>query len=261
MRRYAEEAGDKVTVEGALHAWIDTDLNVQLEDPEQWAAFGKIAAQANSAAGWGAEKMTKYFNPVVLALIDLLKKAMPDCDEETIFWGYHFVSGAMTHNMARTGRLDELSHGLCSSSDFESIRRHMAKFMAAGFQAICLASKATQEKKVGDMETARSRDEALCMGRAGAVVLRLCPEFPGPAIAVDPGQADPGRAWASATGSSDASAGCISRCSIAFSAFRSRGSPIVAIESECSHSPALSGVRPPSPAAWRRTIHNSSSHG
>ncbi|WP_129780715.1 TetR/AcrR family transcriptional regulator [Peristeroidobacter soli] len=147
MRRYAEEAGDKVTVEGALHAWIDTDLNVQLEDPEQWAAFGKIAAQANSAAGWGAEKMTKYFNPVVLALIDLLKKAMPECDEETIFWGYHFVSGAMTHNMARTGRLDELSHGLCSSSDFESIRKHMAKFMAAGFHAICQASKPTRKKK------------------------------------------------------------------------------------------------------------------
>ena len=147
MRSYAEEAGDSVTVEGALHAWIDTDLNVQLEDEEQWAAFGKIAAQANSAAGWGAEKMTKYFNPVVLALIDLLKKAMPDCDEATIFWGYHFVSGAMTHNMARTGRLDELSHGLCSSSDFASIRKHMATFMAAGFHAICQARRTGSKSK------------------------------------------------------------------------------------------------------------------
>ncbi|ASG24525.1 TetR/AcrR family transcriptional regulator [Nitrospirillum viridazoti] len=141
MRRYAEEVGDAVTVEGALSAWIDADLNVQIDDVEQWATFGKIAAQANSAAGWGAEKMTKYFNPVVLALIDLLKKAMPDCDEETIFWGYHFVSGAMTHNMARTGRLDELSHGLCSSNDFVSIKKHMAKFMAAGFLAICQQNK------------------------------------------------------------------------------------------------------------------------
>jgi AcrR family transcriptional regulator len=137
MQRYAEEASDNITVEGALRAWIDTDLNLLLEDPEQWAAFGKIAAQANSAADWGAEKMTKYFNPVVLALIDLLKKAMPDCDEATIFWGYHFVSGAMTHNLARTGRLDDLSHGLCSSADFESIKLYMARFMAAGFQAIC----------------------------------------------------------------------------------------------------------------------------
>jgi AcrR family transcriptional regulator len=137
MRRYAEEAGDNITVEGALHAWIDPDLNVHIEDAEYWRSFGKISAQSNSAAGWGAEKMTKYFNPVVLALIDLLKKAMPDCDEQTIFWGYHFLSGAMTHNMARTGRLDDLSHGLCSSDDFASIKRHMAKFMAAGFEAIC----------------------------------------------------------------------------------------------------------------------------
>jgi AcrR family transcriptional regulator len=140
MRRYAEEVGDKVTVEGALRAWIDTDLNVHIEDEQQWSAFGKIAAQANSAAGWGAEKMTKYFNPVVLALIELLKKALPECDEATIFWGYHFVSGAMTHNMARTGRLDDLSQGLCSAADFVSIKQHMAPFMAAGFQAICRAS-------------------------------------------------------------------------------------------------------------------------
>ncbi|WP_044561136.1 TetR/AcrR family transcriptional regulator [Azospirillum sp. B4] len=149
MRRYAEEVGDKVTVEGALSAWIDADLDVQIDDAEHWTAFGKIAAQANSAAGWGAEKMTKYFNPVVLALIDLLKKAMPECDEETIFWGYHFVSGAMTHNMARTGRLDELSHGLCSSSDFVSIKRHMAKFMAAGFEAICRQAAADKQNRTG----------------------------------------------------------------------------------------------------------------
>ena len=145
MRRYAAEVGDNVTVEGALHAWIDADLDVQIDDADYWGAFGKISAQANSAAGWGAEKMTKYFNPVVLALIDLLRKAMPDCDEETIFWGYHFVSGAMTHNMARPGRLDELSHGLCSSDDFVSIKRHMARFMAAGFHAIC-ACRAAERK-------------------------------------------------------------------------------------------------------------------
>jgi AcrR family transcriptional regulator len=144
MRRYAAEVGENVSVEGALRAWIDTDLNVQIEDGEQWAAFGKIAAQANSAAGWGAEKMTKYFNPVVLALIELLKKAMPECDEKTIFWGYHFVSGAMTHNMARTGRLDDLSSGLCSSADFESIKHYMATFMAAGFKAICQGSSSTK---------------------------------------------------------------------------------------------------------------------
>jgi AcrR family transcriptional regulator len=147
LRRYAEEAGDDVTVEGALTAWIEPDLLLHLGDRDYWAAIGKISAQANSAAGWGADKMTSYFNPVGLALIDLLKKAMPDSDERAIFWGFHFLSGAMTHNMARTGRLDELSHGLCSSDDFASIRKHMVRFMAAGFKAICEESLA--EKRAG----------------------------------------------------------------------------------------------------------------
>ena len=39
--------------------------------------------------------MDKYFDPVVLRLIDILKKALPESDEEDIFWGYHFVTGAL----------------------------------------------------------------------------------------------------------------------------------------------------------------------
>ena len=50
------------------------------------------------------------------------------------FAGGHLDDG---QHLARTGRLDELSHGLCSSDDFVSIKRYMAQFMAAGFHAIC----------------------------------------------------------------------------------------------------------------------------
>ncbi|WP_041538273.1 hypothetical protein [Caulobacter segnis] len=47
------------------------------------------------------------------------------------------------NHKARTGRLDKLSNGLCSSDDFLSIRTHMASFMAAGFDAIRQTSKAS----------------------------------------------------------------------------------------------------------------------
>ena len=144
MRRYAGNARQHggVTVEGALAAWINPDLDAHIADPEYWSSFGRIAAQANSAGGWGSEKMSTYFDPVVLALIDLLKQAMPDAPEERIFWGFHFISGAMTHNQARTGRLDSLSGGLCSSDDFHAIKATMVDFMAAGLKAICLPGMA-----------------------------------------------------------------------------------------------------------------------
>ena len=77
--------------------------------------------------------MDLHFDPVVLRLIDLLKKALPDSAEEDIFWGYHFVTGALMLTLARTGRIDKLSGGLCKSDDFVAVKDRMATFMAAGF--------------------------------------------------------------------------------------------------------------------------------
>ncbi|HEX4098072.1 MAG TPA: TetR/AcrR family transcriptional regulator, partial [Caulobacteraceae bacterium] len=37
------------------------------------------------------------------------------------------------NTLARTGRIDRLSGGLCKSDDFGAVKRRMARFMAAGF--------------------------------------------------------------------------------------------------------------------------------
>ena len=39
--------------------------------------------------------------------------------------------------LARTGRIDKLSGGLCRSEDFAAVKRRMASFMAAGFLSVC----------------------------------------------------------------------------------------------------------------------------
>ena len=61
---------------------------------------------------------------------------MPGCPEEDIFWGYHFVTGALMLTLARTGRIDKLSAGLCKSEDHAAVKARMAAFMAAGFRDI-----------------------------------------------------------------------------------------------------------------------------
>ncbi len=147
MTRYAEETGDHPTVEGALRAFLDTDLDLYIEGGEGWRNYGALGGQLNNTPAWGAAVMWENFDPVVLQLIDLLKKAMPDAAEEDIFWGYHFVTGALTLSLARTGRIDHLSGGLCQSDDFEAIKARMAKFMAGGFMAICESRAA--ERKAG----------------------------------------------------------------------------------------------------------------
>lgn len=133
LDRYAAEAGDKPTVEGALHAFLDTDFDLYMQG-ESWMNYAAFCARVSNTVE-GAELMDIHFDPVVLKLVSILKRALPDTPEEDIFWGYHFVTGSLMNTLARTGRIDRLSGGICKSDDFEAVKQRMARFMAAGFLA------------------------------------------------------------------------------------------------------------------------------
>jgi AcrR family transcriptional regulator len=135
LERYAAEAGDHPTVEGALHAFLDTDLDLYIEGGAPWMNYAAFCARVSNTLE-GAELMDVHFDPVVLKLVSILQRALPDTPREDIFWGYHFVTGSLMNTLARTGRIDRLSAGLCKSNDFEAVRERMAKFMAAGFLAL-----------------------------------------------------------------------------------------------------------------------------
>jgi AcrR family transcriptional regulator len=135
LERYEAEAGDKPTVEGALHAFLDTDLDLYLEGGEAWMNYAAFCARVSNTPE-GAALMDVHFDPVVLKLVAILKRALPETPEEDIFWGYHFVTGSLMNTLARTGRIDRLSGGLCKSDDFKAVKRRMARFMAAGFMTI-----------------------------------------------------------------------------------------------------------------------------
>lgn len=134
---YDAACNGKPTVEGALRAFLDTDLDLYIEGGEGWRNYAALGAQVANTPEWGAELMDEYFDPVVLRLIDILKSALPDCAPEDIFWSYHFLTGGLMLTLARTGRLDKLSGGLCRSDDFLAAKERMTTFMAAGFLALC----------------------------------------------------------------------------------------------------------------------------
>ena len=145
LDRYEQACDGQPTVEGALHAFLDTDLDTYITGGEGWRNYGALGAQINNTPVWGAAMMDELFDPIVLRLIGLLRRAMPGTADEDIFWGYQFVTGALTLTLARTGRIDHLSGGLCRSDDFEAVKARMAAFMAGGFLACCQGRAAERE--------------------------------------------------------------------------------------------------------------------
>ncbi len=130
-------ADDQPSVEEIIAAFTEPLLEILEDDPDEWRDYMALIAQINNSPEWGGELMTRYFDPLVSRFLDALRKALPDCDEKDLFWSYHFLSGALTLTFAETGRLDNLSDGLCHSSDMQAAKARMSRFIAAGFRALC----------------------------------------------------------------------------------------------------------------------------
>lgn len=135
LEEYEKRAGNAPTVEGALRAFLDTDLDLYYEGGEHWMNYAAFCARVSNTPE-GASLMDVHFDPVVLKLVSILRRALPRYADEDIFWGYHFVTGALMNTLARTGRIDRLSGGACRSDDFPAVKRRIASFMAAGFLAL-----------------------------------------------------------------------------------------------------------------------------
>ena len=133
MDGYAKAAGDRVTVEGCVQAFLEPIWRHSYPNDPHWNNYFRMIALVNNTPEWGGEMMTRHFDPVIQRLIELLRKCMPKARDSDLYWCYHFLSGALTLSLSRTGRIDRLSGGVCASDDMEAILRRMVPFIAAGF--------------------------------------------------------------------------------------------------------------------------------
>jgi AcrR family transcriptional regulator len=136
LERYERE-NPALEVEGIMEAFLRPILDPTAHRGEGWRNYFALVAQVNGTPQWGGETMTRYFDPVIRRLIEMLKKALPHARDEDLYWSYHMLSGALTLSMGQTGRIDLLSGGLCRSDDLGAARDHLIPFAAAGFRAAC----------------------------------------------------------------------------------------------------------------------------
>lgn len=133
---YEREHGANMTTAGLMQAFLRPVLNPSTHAGPGWRSYFALVAQVNNTPVWGGETMTRYFDPVIRRLIDLLRRVLPDVPDRELYWAYHMLSGALTLTLGQTGRLDLLSGGLCRSDDLETAADRMVAFATAGFEAL-----------------------------------------------------------------------------------------------------------------------------
>lgn len=136
LRAYAENHAGRMTPEGIIEAFIDPLIEQSLTNDEGWKNYFRLVALVNNTPAWGGETMHRFFDPVVHELVDALKRALPEAELRDLYWGYQFLTGAMMLTLSETGRIDQLSDGLCRSTDLEAVRTRLYAWCAAGLAEV-----------------------------------------------------------------------------------------------------------------------------
>ena len=129
------------SAESVINAFTYPLNNKSARGGPGWKSYFALVAQVNNSPEWGGVMMSQYFDHVVHVFIDALRDVFPGCQERELYWAYHFLSGALTLTFAETRRVDNLSGGLCKSTDLDAVHERLVPFCVAGFKALC-ASKA-----------------------------------------------------------------------------------------------------------------------
>lgn len=136
MAAYEAARPGDMTTRGVVEAFIGPLIERSLTGEAGWKNYFRLVALVNNTPAWGGETMNRFFDPVVHQFIAVLKRAMPDAELRDLYWGYQFLTGSMMLALSETGRIDQLSGGLCRSRDLEAVRARLFDYCAAGFEAI-----------------------------------------------------------------------------------------------------------------------------
>ena len=102
-----------------------------------WKSYFALIAYVSNTREFGSGLMTRHFDSLIARFVAVTREALPRCPPQEIYWGYQFLTGALTLTFAETGRIDQLSGGLCRSSDLDAVQERLAPYVAAGLRALC----------------------------------------------------------------------------------------------------------------------------
>ena len=124
------------STESVVDAFLDPILERLADAGPGWHSYFSLLAFVNNSPEWGRRLMGKTFDRTVREFIGAVADSLPGADLTDIFWGYNFLTGALTLSLAETGRLDALSDGLCRSADVAALKARLGPYVTAGLRAL-----------------------------------------------------------------------------------------------------------------------------
>jgi AcrR family transcriptional regulator len=144
------------SVEAIVHAFTYPLLERSARGGAGWKSYFALIAYVNNSPEFGPELMSQHFDALVTKFISVLREALPDVPPQEIYWGYQFLTGALTLTFAETGRIDKLSGSLVRAADLDSVLERLAPYVAGGFRALAARVAAATPPRASKRAATRS---------------------------------------------------------------------------------------------------------
>lgn len=122
-------------VEAVVTAFLEPWLQRISSGDAGWQNYNRLLCRLTMMPKY-LPLVRKLLDPTALHFINALRAALPKASAESIYWGYMFLIGALVQIMAGTGRIEQLSRGLCSTDDINTAMREIVPFVCQGLRAL-----------------------------------------------------------------------------------------------------------------------------
>lgn len=129
----ALEASGSATVDRISRAMLEPALRMR----ERYGIHGEYGLMIlgklhSEPAGVPDDLFARLFRKVSDRFIAAFREAVPTLPPEEVFWRMHFVIGAMAHTLVFTGKIKEMTCGLCDGADTDAMVERLVAFASAG---------------------------------------------------------------------------------------------------------------------------------
>ncbi|MEO3999564.1 TetR/AcrR family transcriptional regulator [Mesorhizobium sp. CAU 1732] len=130
-------APSKVTPERIFEALVRPTIEMSNAHDGAGQSYSRIIVQIASGADERSIQLTaENFNGIAREFIEALHTHVPGLDRGNAVWAYMNAISVGMLMMARTGRVTDLSDGLCREDETEESIERVVRYLAAGTRAL-----------------------------------------------------------------------------------------------------------------------------
>ncbi|MBT3135470.1 TetR family transcriptional regulator [Alteromonas sp. ALT199] len=122
-------------VEQLLYSLIPPMLHLNTISEQGTATFVKLLGRGyNETQGHLRKFLMQDYGNCIRALVDAIRRCLPELPEEELFWRLHFAMGSFVFSMASSQALTEIAESdFHKHVDIKEVIQHLVPFVAQGF--------------------------------------------------------------------------------------------------------------------------------